>query len=128
MMTHEHDNTSRLDIVFLHPLAASILKATNQHNKPPDQYRATYPQSRRKNRHRRCAAANLPSLVLLNGVTVAATLAATLAPTVLAPAFVPGDGEEEGKDDDTGAGRSSIGGKRSLSMSDLRLWATRAKS
>ena len=131
MMTH--DNTSRLDIVFLHhPLAASILKATNQPNKTLEKAWATYPspphrQSRRENRHRRCAAPNLPSFVLLNWVMVA-TLAVTPAPTALAPepalAFVPDEGEEEGKDDDIGPDRSSIGGKRSLSMSDLRLWVT----
>ena len=138
MMTH--DNTSMLDIVFLHrPLAESILKATNQHNKPLEkEARATYPspphplaQSRRENRHRRCAAPNLPSFVLLS--VMLATLAVTPAPTALVPApapalaSVPDEGKEERKDDEVGPDRSSIGGKRSLSMSDLRLWVNRGK-
>jgi hypothetical protein len=84
-----------------------------------------------KNRHRRCAAPNLPSFVFLNGVTLA-TLEVTAAPTALAPppalARVPDEGEEEGKDDDIDPDRSSIGGKRSLSMSDLRLRVTRAEN
>jgi hypothetical protein len=49
---------------------------------------------------------------------------ATLAVTPVLLVFVPDEGEEEGKDDDIDPDRSSIGGKRSLSMSDLRLWVT----
>ena len=72
----------------------------------------------------RCAAPNLPSFVVLNDVTLA-TLAVPAAHTALAPppalAFGPDEVEEEGKDDDVGPTCSSIGGKRSLSMINLRL-------
>jgi hypothetical protein len=78
----------------------------------------------------RCADANLPSLVLLKGVVggtprtafVVPTPALALIPLVaLRPVPVPPFvlGEKEG--DDVGGGRSSIGGRRSLSISDLRL-------
>lgn len=74
--------------------------------------------------HRRCADANLPSLVLLNGVAGGTPRTAFVVPGP-GPALIPLPalplfvlGEEEG---DVAGGRSSIGGKRSLSMSDLRL-------
>ncbi len=83
--------------------------------------------------HRRCVDASLPSFVLLNGVPGGTLRAALVVAPVPAPAavlmplpvlrlvpalaFVLGD--DEG--DDVGGGRSSTGGKRSLSISDLRL-------
>jgi hypothetical protein len=77
--------------------------------------------------HRRCADANLPSLVLLNGVAGGTPRTAFVVPGPgPGPALIPLPelplfvlGEEEGGD--VAGGRSSIGGKRSLSMSDLRL-------
>jgi len=72
--------------------------------------------------HRRCADANLPSFVLLNGVAGGRLRAEFVVPEpalalipllalgpVPVPPFVPDEG------------RSSIGGKRSLSISDFRL-------
>jgi len=79
--------------------------------------------------HRRCVDAILPSFVLLNDVGGGTIRAAFVVPApvlalillieliaVLVLLFVLGDGE-----DDVGGGRSSTGGKRSLSISDLRL-------
>ena len=72
-------------------------------------------------RHRRCADANLPSFVLLSGV-IGATLARAFAPTLaLTLAFVL---LGKGKDTDFDVDHSSIGVRRSLSISDFRLWTT----
>ena len=86
--------------------------------------------SHERHHHRRCADANLPSFALLNGVAGGDIRAAFVEPApalaliplivlrlVPVPPFVPG--KEEG--DDVGGGRSSTGGKRSLSISDFRL-------
>jgi len=68
-------------------------------------------------RHRRCTDANLPSFVLLNGV-IGAAFAPTLAPTLALVLL------GKGEDTDVDVDRSSIGGRRSLSISDFRLWTT----
>lgn len=75
----------------------------------------------------RCVDANLPSFVLLNGVAGGTARTAFVVPTPalalipLLPIPVPPFVLDEKEGDDVGGGRSSIGGKRSLSMSDFRL-------
>lgn len=78
---------------------------------------------RHESGHRRCADASFPSFVLLNGVAGAPlTLIFVLTPAPTPP-FVPGKGDEAELDTDADVDDacSSIGGRRSLSISDLRL-------
>ena len=143
-----HDNTSKLDIAFLTHLSSRTLIDTRNHDSPTKQIFPSHdpkvtctgaptinPKSiqirtlrprdeRHESGHRRCADISFPSLVLLNGVVAGATLAVTFVPTLApAPPFVPGKGDEAEADTDVDVDDacSSTGGRRSLSISDLRL-------
>ena len=98
----------------------------------------------RRSHHRRCADDNLPSF-LLNGAAAGMVRAGFVVPALVpAPELAPVPAPElapvptfklvlipvpillaEGEDDDVAGGRSSTGGKRSLSISDLRLRTSR---